>query len=163
MKKNVRIFTLLAVCVLTLGVWTMLHGQNQNQGNGFSSGTFFLTINDATTGAFVSHTVITLHADHTASAIDSGQEDQFPVPFSSQLGAWSQSPSGVVNVKTLDFSFPFATQGSARVDYKFNAGLPGQVQGSIVLTIFAPDADPQGNGGTPGGTFNFTGERVTAP
>src|SRR5215467_8590978 len=109
MKHNC-VLSVLAICVLTLGTSTMLHGQNQNQGNGFPGGTFFLTINDATTGAFVSHTVITLHGDHTASAIDSGQEDQFPVPFSSQLGVWSQNSSGAFNVKTLDFSFPFATQ-----------------------------------------------------
>src|SRR5215471_8090278 len=117
--KHLRVLAVLAAAGLLayLG-WSALHPQKVAASNA-PAGTFLINITDATTGDFVSHTVITLHADHTAAAIDSGQEGQFPVPFSSQLGAWAQNSSGVVNVKTLDFSFPFATQGSARVDYKF--------------------------------------------
>lgn len=127
------------------------------------SGSFLVTITDATTGAFASRSVITLHSDHSVSVIDSGQEGG-PVPFSSQLGAWAHAPGGVVKARTLDFSFPFATGGIARVDYRFNAGVPGdQVQGSITLTFFPPNGNPSGGGGTPGGTFNFSGTRVTVP
>ena len=127
------------------------------------SGTFLVTITDATTGAFVSRSVITLHSDHSVAVIDSGQEGG-AVSFSSQLGAWEHGPGGVVKARTLDFSFPFATNGSARVDYKFNAGVPGnRVQGSIVLTFFPSNGDPLDGGGAPGGTFNFSGTRVTVP
>jgi hypothetical protein len=161
--KHLRVVAVLAAGLLAYFGWSALHPQNAAASSD-PSGTFVITINDATTGEFVSHTVIALHADHTAAAVDSGQEGQFPVPFSSQLGAWALSPGGVINVRTVDWSFPFATQGSARVDYKFNAGVPGnQVAGSIVLTIFPPNGDPLDGGGTPGGTFNFTGNRVTAP
>jgi acyl-CoA synthetase (AMP-forming)/AMP-acid ligase II len=92
-----------------------------------------------------------------------GQEGG-PVPFSSQQGVWAHAPGGVVKARTLDFSFPFATGGIARVDYTFNAGVPGnQVQGTIVLTFFPPNGNPLGGGGAPGGTFNFSGTRMTVP
>ena len=127
------------------------------------SGTFLVTITDATTGAFASRSVITLYSDHSVAVIDSGQEGG-AVPFSSQLGVWAHAPGGVVKARTLDFSFPFASGGIARVDYKFNAGVPGdQVQGSITLTFFPPNGNPLGGGGTPGGTFNFSGTRMTVP
>ena len=127
------------------------------------SGTFLVTITDAGTGAFASRSVITLHDDHSMAVIDSGQEGG-PVAFSSQLGVWKHGTGGTLKARAIDFSFPFATNGSARVDYTFNAGVPGnQVQGSIVLTFFPPSGDPLGGGGTPGGTFNFSGTRITVP
>ena len=162
MKKQIRILAVLAVGLLAWFGWSTLHPQKAAASND-PSGTFLITINDATSGAFVSKSVVTLHADHSVAVIDSGQEGG-PVPFSSQQGVWEQDPSGVLEARTLDFSFPFATEGSARVDYKFNAGVPAnQVQGSIVLTFFPPNGNPLDGGGTVGGTFNFTGTRVTVP
>lgn len=155
MAKKFLLLMLLAVC-------TFIIPQNAAASDG-PSGTFLVTITDASSGAFVSHSVITLHRDHSVAVIDSGQEG-VPVPFSSQLGVWAQEAGGVVQARAIDFSFPFATQGSARVDYKFNGGISGnQVQGSIVLTFFPPDGNPLDGGGTLGGTFNFTGTRVTVP
>src|SRR5262249_26520657 len=49
--------------------------------------TYLLTITDATTGVFASRGALTLHGDHTLSAIDSGQGGPTFL-FSSQLGAW---------------------------------------------------------------------------
>ena len=85
-----------------------------NQGNGFPGATYLLTITDATSGNFASHSVITLHVDHSVALIDSGQEGG-PVPFGSQLGVWATGPKGSVIARTVNFRFPFATQGSARV------------------------------------------------
>lgn len=161
MRKHVRVFAVLAVCALAFGAWAMVYGQN-NQGNGPGGSTFLITITDANTGAFASRSVITLHGDHSMAAIDSGQEGG-PVAFSSQQGTWAQDASGAIAARTIDFSFPFATEGSARVDYKFNANAPAnQVAGTIVLTFFPPNGNPLDGGGTAGGTFNFTGVRVTA-
>ena len=155
MSKKLLPLILLAVCVSIL--------PQKAAASNDPSGTFLVTITDAATGAFASRAVITLHKDHSVAVIDSGQEGG-PVPFSSQQGVWKQAPGGVVEARTIDFSFPFATFGSARVDYTFNAGVPAdQVQGSIVLTFFPPNGDPLGGGGTPGGTFNFSGTRVTVP
>jgi len=121
MKKHVRVFAMLAVCALALGTWAALYGQNQ--GNGPGGSTFLITITDANTGAFASQPVITLHGDNSVAAIDSGQEGG-PVPFSSQQGVWKQDASGAITARTIDFSFPFATEGSARVDYTFNTAVP---------------------------------------
>lgn len=155
MFRKFLFLSLLAVCAAIF--------PQQAAASNDPSGTFLVTITDATTGAFASRSVITLNSDHSVSVIDSGQEGG-PVPFSSQLGTWAHAPGGVVKARTLDFSFPFATGGIARVDYKFNAGVPGdQVQGSITLTFFPPNGNPLGGGGTPGGTFNFSGTRVTVP
>ena len=81
MRKHVRIFALLAVCVLALGALTSLHGQN----NGLPGTTYLTTITDANTGAFASRSVITLHADHSLTSIDSGQGGP-GAQFSSQMG-----------------------------------------------------------------------------
>jgi len=127
--------------------------------NGLPGATYLLTLTDATTGAFASRSALTLHADHSIQVIDSGQGGP-AASFSSQLGAWDTSPGAGVVARTLDFSFPSA--GIARVDYSFTAINNQQVSGTATLTVFPLNADPQGGGGTVVGTFQFTGQRVTA-
>ena len=162
MKKHVRIFAVLALCVLALGVWVALYGQD-NQDT-VVPGSYLTTITDANTGAFSSRSVITLHADHTVTVIDSGQEGgQVFAPFSGQQGTWATSPSGGVVARTINWVFPFATEGSARLDYKFTTVNTNQVSGTITLTFFPPNGNPLDGGGTVAGTFNFTGTRVTVP
>ena len=159
MKKHVRIFALLAVCVLALGAGTSLHGQNSPT-NGLPGIAFLTTITDANTGAFSSRSVVTLHADHSMSAIDSGQGGP-GVQFSSQLGGWHTSPNAGVIGRTLDFSFPQA--GIARVDYNFTSLTKDGVTGTFTLTVFRLHDDPQGSGGIVVGTFNFTGVPIVVP
>lgn len=103
MRKHVPIFALLAVCVLALAAWTTLRAQN----NGLPGTTYLTTITDANTGAFASRSVITLHADHSLTSIDSGQGGPSAL-FSSQMGVWSTTPNAGVVARTLDFSFPQA-------------------------------------------------------
>ncbi len=111
---------------------------------------------------FASRSVIVLHSDCTMSVIDSNQGGP-GVPFSSQLGAWRSSGSdGAMKGTTLDFSFPAA--GIARLDYTFNANQPkDMISGTITLTVFPLNADPEHDTGTVVGNFNFTGARVTVP
>ena len=162
MKRQYRVLVVLVVALLAYFGWSAAHLQKVAASSD-PTGTFLITITNANTGAFASRSVITLHADHSVAVIDSGQEGA-GVPFSSQLGAWKNLPGGGVAARTIDWSFPFATQGSARVDYTFSAGIPNdQVQGSIVLTFFPPTGNPLDGGGTLGGTFNFSGTRVTVP
>lgn len=155
--KSLRVFSVLAVCVLALGGFAVLHGDN-----GFPGSTYLTTITNVSDGSFSSRSVITLHADHSLTAIDSGQGGP-GVQFSSQQGAWTSGsgPSGVVLVaRTLDFSFPSA--GIARVDYTFTTVNADQVAGTITLTVFGLHDNPLDGGGTVVGNFNFTGVRVTA-
>ena len=164
MKKHVRVFAFVVLIAGALGYfgWNALHPQKA-AASADPVGTFFITNTDATTGAFESQSVITLHADGTMEDVDSLQEGD-GVPFSSQLGVWERNGAGGLTARTLDFSFPFATQGSARVDWTFNANVPpNQVQGTVVLTVFPPNGNPLDGGGTVAGTFNFTGTRVTVP
>ena len=156
MKKHVRTFALLAVCVLGLGVFTALHGQD----NGRSGATYLTTITNANTGAFSSRSVITLHADHSLAVIDSGQGGP-GIQFSGQQGAWEHTPGGGAAARTIDFSFPSA--GIARVDYNFTTINNDQVSGTITLTVFGLTDNPLDGGGTVVGTFNFTGTRVRVP
>lgn len=156
MRKHVRVFAVLAVCVLAFGAGTSLHAQT----NGLPGIAYLTTITDANTGAFSSRSVVTLHADHSMTAIDSGQGGP-GVQFSSQMGAWHTSPGAGVIGRTLDFSFPQA--GIARVDYNFTSVNKDGVSGTITLTVFGLNDDPQGSGGTVVGHFNFTGVSVVAP
>lgn len=153
--KSLRMLVVSVVCILILGGLAVLHGDN-----GFPGSTYLTTITNANTGAFSSRSVITLHADHSLTAIDSGQGGP-GVQFSSQQGAWTSGSgnNGVVLVaRTLDFSFPSA--GIARVDYVFTTVNADQVAGTITLTVFGLQDNPLDGGGTVVGTFNFTGTRV---
>jgi len=156
MRKHIRVFAVLAVCVLSFGAVTSLHAQT----NGLPGIAYLTTITDANTGAFASRSVVTLHADHSMTSIDSGQGGPSAL-FSSQMGAWHTSPGAGVIARTLDFSFPQA--GIARVDYNFTSLTKDGVTGTITLTFFGLHDDPQGGGGIPGGTFNFTGVPVVVP
>jgi len=160
MKKHVRTFAVLGVCVLGLGVFTALYGQDNGQDNGRSGATYLTTVTNANTGAFSSRSVITLHADHSLTVIDSGQGGP-GIQFSGQQGSWAQAPGGGVEARTLDFSFPSA--GIARVDYNFTTVNKDQVSGTITLTVFGLTDNPLDGGGTVVGMFNFTGTRVRVP
>lgn len=156
MRKHLRVFAVLAVCVLAFGAGTSLHAQS----NGLPGTTYLTTITDANTGAFASRSVITLHADHSLTSIDSGQGGPGAV-FSSQMGVWQTSPGAGVVARTIDFSFPQA--GIARVDYSFTSLNKDGVSGTITLTVFGLNDDPQGSGGTVVGHFNFTGVSIQVP
>jgi len=49
------------------------------------------------------------------------------------------------------------------VDYNFITIAVNLVVGTITLTVFPINADPQSGGGTVVGNFNFTGQGVTVP
>jgi hypothetical protein len=153
-----RTFIVLAGCLLAYCGCIALHAQNLPAG--IVGSTYITTITDAHTGAFSSRSLITLHADHSIAVIDSAQGGP-GVQFSSQRGAWITSPNAGVIARTFDFSFPNA--GIDRVDYNFTTISGSQVVGTITLTVFPINADPQGGGGTVIGNFNFTGQRVTVP
>lgn len=157
--KHIRVFTVLAMSLLAYFGWTALHPQKAAASDD-PSGTFLATITDANTGAFSSRSVITLHADHSMAVVDSGQGGP-TVLFSSQQGVWEHDSTGVLEARTLDFSFPNA--GIARVDYNFTTINTQQVSGTITLTVFPLNGNPLDGGGTVVGTFSFTGTRVTVP
>lgn len=119
---------------------------------------YVTTIMDSS-GAFSSRGVITLHADHTISVIDSGQGG--PFFFTSQLGSWKWNGKSGIAAKTIDFDYP-PNADVARLDYAISfAGHGTQISGTITLTTFPLEGDPQGSGGTVVGTFSFTGKLVT--
>src|SRR5579864_7929007 len=154
-----RTFIVLAGFVLAYCGWAALQAQNSLP-NGLPGNAYITTITDATTGAFASRSVITLHADHSMTSIDSGQGGP-AAQFSSQMGAWRTSPGAGVVARTLDFSFPQA--GIARVDYNITTINNAQVAGTITLTVFGLHDDPQGSGGTVVGHFNFSGTSISVP
>ena len=161
MKKQYRVFAVLAECLVTFAGWAALHGQSAGSPNAVLGETYLTTITNASTGAFSSRSLITLHTDHSFAAVDSGQGGP-GVQFSSQQGNWAQSPGATITARTLDFSFP-PNAGIARVDYDITTVSADTLSGTITLTFFPLNGDPLGSGGTPGGTFNFTSTRVTLP
>lgn len=161
MRKHVCILAVLAVCVLAFAAPAVLHAQGAGSPNAVLGATYLTTITNASTGAFSSRSLITLHTDHSFTAVDSGQGGP-GVQFSSQLGNWAQSPGSTITARTLDFSFP-PSAGIARVDYDITTVSADTLSGTITVTFFPLNGDPLGGGGTSGGTFNFTSSRVTLP
>ena len=109
-------------------------------------------------GVFDSRGVITLHADHTMSVIDSLQGGP-TFFFSSQLGSWTPAANSAVVARTIDFDFP--SVDVVRLDYTmtFSQDL-SQVTGTIKLTSFSIQGDPLNAGGTVDGKFTFTGQLI---
>jgi hypothetical protein len=136
---------------------------DNNQGDDLFSNnglSYLITLTDASTGAFVTREVLTFHADHTVSAIASGQGGP-TVFFSSQLGSWKFGNAGGLVARTIFFDFTNVIID--RLDYTATfASNRTQVTGTITITDFAPfTADPLDGGGTVFGHFNFTGTLVT--
>jgi hypothetical protein len=120
---------------------------------------YVITVYDST-GNFASRGVITLHADHTMSVIDSNQGGPAYF-FSSQLGAWKAGLNGKIVAKAIDFDYP-PDQDVARLDYTIGFTQKGnQAQGTITVTTFPlENGDPLDGGGTLLGTFTFVGQLV---
>jgi hypothetical protein len=117
---------------------------------------YLITVNDSL-GNFASRGVMTLHADHTMSVIDSAQGGP-AFMFSSQLGSWERDRKGGLVARTIDFDFPSA--GVARLDYHITFASGGLVTGTITLTSFPLQGNPLDGGGTVVGTFTFTGMQI---
>lgn len=156
--KQIRILVIVSAFALASLGGAMAQSQKAGA-NDSIVGTFLTTITDASTGAFSSRSVITLHADHSISIVDSTQGGP-TFNFGDQQGVW-EDHQGVRVARTINFRFPDA--GIARSDYTFDSGTPnGQVKGTITLTIFAITDDPLDGGGIVIGTFNFIGQQMKA-
>jgi hypothetical protein len=152
------IFGILAL----VGSVALLHPQHATAYqdlNGPNGATYVTTVTDSS-GKFSSRGVITLHADHTMSVIDSGQGGPTAF-FTSQLGSWARVPNsnGEIIARTIDFNLP-PSPGVARVDYTIHYE-GNQITGTITLTIFPLTGNPLDGGGTVVGTFTFVGQLVT--
>ena len=115
--------------------------------------------------------MLTFHADHTVSAILTGQggptvdfqgQKITSSFFSSQLGSWKFGNAGGLVARTIFFDFTNVIID--RLDYTATfASNRTQVTGTITITDFLGfTADPLDGGGfQPFGVFNFTGTLVT--
>jgi hypothetical protein len=148
--------------VALVGSVTLLHPQHATAYQGFNGArgaTYVTTVTDSS-GNFSSRGVITLHADHTMSVIDSGQGGP-TFFFTSQLGSWKLDGKGEVVARTIDFDLP-PSPDVARVDYTISFAQGGnQATGTITLTTFPlENGNPLDGGGTVVGTFKFVGQLV---
>jgi hypothetical protein len=162
-----RICKVCSLVAATLILPSLAYAQNNqgdnNQGDDLFSNnglSYLITITDASTEMFTARGVLTFHADHTVSAILSGQGGP-TVFFSSQLGSWKFGNAGGLVARTIFFDFTNVIID--RLDYTATfASNRTQVTGTITITNFAPfTADPLDGGGTVFGHFNFTGTLVT--
>jgi hypothetical protein len=153
--KHLRLWIALGMFGLVAAVGSAaLHGQNQDD-QGASGASYVTTFKDSA-GNFASRGVITLHADHTTSVIDSGQGGP-TFFFTSQLGSWKPDGHGGVLARTLDFDFP-PNADVARSDYTISSSQDhSEVTGTITLTTFPLQGDPLDGGGTVIGTFTLCG------
>jgi hypothetical protein len=115
----------------------------------------YLITNVDSTGAFASRSTITLHPDHSLTAVDSGEGGP-TFFFSSQQGTWGFGSGGAVIGRTVDFDFA-PDNDVVRLDYTFKFNANGTVSGTTSIYYFPQTANPLGAGGTFGGTFTFTG------
>lgn len=128
----------------------------------FSGGSFLTTITD-TAGNFGSRSVITLHADHTMLAVDSGQ--QGPVfYFGSQLGNWKPAGGRQIIGRTMNFAYPQGPNGPGvvRTDYFIKLSPDRRhMTGTVTVTDFPlQEVNPYGEGGILVASANFEGERI---
>jgi len=148
------IFGLLAL----LGVVALLHPQQATADAEFHGATYVTTVKDSN-GNFASRGVMTLHADHTMSVIDSGQGGP-AFFFTSQLGSWKPDGDGGIVARTIDFDYP-PNAATARLDYTIHFGQDGgQTTGTITLITFPLTGNPLDGGGTVVGKFTFVGQIV---
>ncbi len=126
----------------------------------FSSGSYLTTIQDSE-GKFSSRSIITLHADQTMSAVDSGQGGP-TFFFSSQSGSWKLSGYQRIVARTIDFPFPPGTPEVARADYTINFTRDrSRMTGTItVMTYPLEGGNPLDGEGTLIGVFTFVGELI---
>jgi hypothetical protein len=160
MMKQLRFRVLFGIFGLLafLGVVALLHPQQATADPEFHGATYLITVTDAN-GNFASRGVITLHADHTMSVIDSGQGGP-TFFFTSQLGSWRPDGNGGIVARTIDFDYP-PNADTARLDYTIRFEQGGdQTTGTITLTTFPLTGDPLDGGGTVAGKFTFVGQIV---
>ncbi|MCL5006465.1 MAG: hypothetical protein M1404_07995 [Acidobacteria bacterium] len=128
----------------------------------FSGGSYLTTITD-TEGNFGSRSVITLHADHTMLAVDSGQQGP-TFYFGSQLGDWKFVGKHQITGTTINFAYPLGPngQGVVRTDYVINLSPDRRhVTGTETVTDFSlQEQNPFGEGGIPVASAIFHGERI---
>ncbi len=158
--KHSRLWVALGILGLVAAVGSVVLSRAQEAGDrGFSGGSYLIT-NEFPAGTFFSRAVVTLHADHTISVIDSAQGGPTYF-FTSQLGSWKQDGNGRIVATTIDFDYP-PNADVARLDFTLNLSRDGsQVAGTAVLTTFPIEVqDPFGGGGTAFGTFTITGELI---
>lgn len=161
--KHLRLWVTLGILGLLAAVGSVALPHPQSDGDrGFSSGSYVTTIKDSA-GNIASRSVITLHADRTISAIDSGEQGPTYF-FSSQQGSWKPEGIGRIVAKTIDFDFPQSPGGVVRTDYVISfAQDRSQVTGTITPIAFPlEDGNPLDGGGTVIGAFTFVGE-LTKP
>jgi hypothetical protein len=157
--KHTRLWVALGIFALLAAVGSVALSRAQEGGNqGFSGGSYLIT--NKLSGEYFSRAVITLHADHTISVVDSAQGGPTYF-FTSQLGSWKQDSYGRIVARTIDFDYP-PNADVARLDFTLNLSRDGsRVTGNAVLTTFPiEDQDPFGGGGTPFGTFTVEGELI---
>ncbi|MDF5730337.1 MAG: hypothetical protein PUP92_20525 [Rhizonema sp. PD38] len=131
------------------------------------TGTYLTTISTSN-GAFASRSLITLTPSGNILVADSNQNGVPGAfgPFGEAQGAWKCTRNGEITATTLNFSYP-TTEGSSGSIGKSNYSIMFKrqtqvVQGTIKLRFFDLNANPQESDGSDGGTFTFTGQRVTA-
>ncbi|MBD2441497.1 hypothetical protein [Nostoc sp. FACHB-110] len=131
------------------------------------TGSYLTTIfnPDGSTG---SRGVITLDSDGNFFVIDSNQGGVTNVfnPFSNGQGSWKCNSKTRVIARSITFAFPGSAGANGsigRADYQASFNPQTQtVQGTITLRFFNLNANPLLNNVSPVGTFNFSGQRITA-
>ncbi len=129
-------------------------------GQNFSGGSYLMTITDSE-GRFASRAVITLHADGTASAIDSGQGGP-TFTFTSQQGSWKSNGSHGIVARTINFSYTPGLSGVARTEYEIRLAPDRRsLTGTVTVTMFPLETTDFDNALGTLGPFPFVGHLIT--
>lgn len=161
--KHMRFWAVVGACSLLIALALSTLARSQGAGEPvFSGGSYLTTIKDSA-GNVASRSVITLHADHTMLAVDSGQNGPTYF-FGSQLGGWKPAGHHRIVGETIDFGYPQGPNGPGvvRTDYVINLS-PNRrhVTGTITVTDFPMDEENiLGGSGIPVASVTFEGDRI---
>ncbi|HET7215441.1 MAG TPA: hypothetical protein VFL79_17760 [Terriglobia bacterium] len=163
--KRMCVWGVVAACSLVVAfTWSTLARSQGAAEPVFSGGSYLTAIKDQE-GKIVSRFVITLHADHTVAAIDSGQDGPIYY-FGSQLGDWKPAGKHQIVVRTINFAYWQGPNGAGvvRGDYVINLSPDRRhVTGTITVTDFPLDGNPNGDDGILIASVPFEGDRIEPP
>ena len=129
------------------------------------SGTYLTTLSQD--GTTASRAIITLTQDGNIFVVDSNQGGVPGAfnPFGDSQGAWKCTGNREITATTLNFSYPGSEGPGSLARQNFRVTFDpstGAVQGTLTRRFFNLNANPLEDDAPVGGTFNLTGQRVTA-
>lgn len=164
MKYSKSFLSLTLLLILAAFLFTNFSSQASASKNSLgkkAAGTYFITI-EPDGGS----SIVTLTSDGNWLSTNS---DQFSFAFGDQQGVWQEAGKSALKARVLDFNFSLSDGVQTGVTrslwvVEFDSDFE-ELEGTVVVEIFAPDQNPLNPTQPPFVTLSstFEGQRVTVP